>query len=184
MRTIYLSLSTLPISSLYPPPPPGWWYVEDHRGRSGWVPASYLHPLLDKERPCVTNGEKIIGTVYNVLQNHTATQADELNVKKGDMVEVVMVSVDGWWAVRWDSERIHYHQHMVRYHQCNTISLCIVADNFVFCFADASISFLVSVVWIIKLHRDIFLSGLLFRWAILVSFSAHSHTCVLLTPAL
>ena len=94
MHTIYLSLHTPYIFSL------GWWFVEDHHGRSGWVPASYLRPLLDKERTRVINGEKIIGTVYDVLQNHTATQEDELNVKKGDMVEVVMVSVDGWWAVR------------------------------------------------------------------------------------
>lgn len=48
------SLSPLTLPSLYLSPSlspvliSGWWYVEDLHGRSGWAPASFLKPVLDK----------------------------------------------------------------------------------------------------------------------------------------
>lgn len=81
-------------------PPPGWWYAEDQHGRSGWVPATYLRPILDTSSNRLAEGEKIVGTKQVVMHGHRAEQEDELTVRRGESVEVVMVSNDGWWVVR------------------------------------------------------------------------------------
>ncbi len=81
-------------------PSPGWWYAEDQHGRSGWVPATFLRPILDSGAGRVAEGENIAGTEQRVARGHKAGQEDELTVRKGQSVLVVNVSGDGWWIVR------------------------------------------------------------------------------------
>ena len=45
---LQLSLPSLHLSLFPPALISGWWYVEDLHGRSGWAPASFLKPVLDK----------------------------------------------------------------------------------------------------------------------------------------
>ena len=46
--SLQLSLPSLHLSLFPPALISGWWYVEDLHGRSGWAPASFLKPVLDK----------------------------------------------------------------------------------------------------------------------------------------
>jgi len=78
----------------------GWWYVEDHHGRSGWVPATYLRPILDNNQKRPEGSENITGSTMKVLQAHKSDQDDELTVSRGESVEVILVTSDGWWIVR------------------------------------------------------------------------------------
>lgn len=77
----------------------GWWfvYVEDSN-EQGWAPAACLLPddrtnLQDCKitAPC---GE------FQALKDFEATEADEVSCKKGEKVEVIQASLDGWWKVR------------------------------------------------------------------------------------
>ncbi len=44
--------------------------------------------------------DQIIGSKMAVVRGHKAEQEDELSVKRGETVELLNVSPDGWWIVR------------------------------------------------------------------------------------
>lgn len=74
----------------------GWWFVQDENSRTGWIPATYLQPIVDNES---SNQDTVVGTDRKVIRAHTAQKDDELSIKVGEVVEVVRTSQDGWWFV-------------------------------------------------------------------------------------
>ena len=38
----------------------GWWYVEDRHGRTGWAPATYLGPVVDRARKASSSSKSSI----------------------------------------------------------------------------------------------------------------------------
>lgn len=74
----------------------GWWLVQDENSRTGWMPATYLQPIVDSGSATQVN---VVGTDRKVIKSHTAQKDDELSIRVGEVVEVVRVSHEGWWFV-------------------------------------------------------------------------------------
>lgn len=78
----------------------GWWFVQDENSRSGWIPATYLQPIVDHDSNLLSNYEEVVGSNREVVKVHRANKDDELSVKVGERVEVLHASKEGWWLVR------------------------------------------------------------------------------------
>lgn len=76
----------------------GWWFVQDENSRTGWIPATYLRPIVDSDH--TNDNEGVVGTDRKVYKEHTAQKDDELTIEIGDTVEVLQASKEGWWIVR------------------------------------------------------------------------------------
>lgn len=75
----------------------GWWFIQDEHSRAGWVPATYLRPIVDNDSNIQ---DDVVGSDREVVKAHVAGKDDELTVKTGEIVEVVQASKEGWWLVR------------------------------------------------------------------------------------
>ena len=76
----------------------GWWFVQDENSRTGYIPATYLRPIVDNDNSF--EDEKVVGSDREVIKEHTAQKDDELTIKLREIVEVVQASKEGWWLVR------------------------------------------------------------------------------------
>ena len=79
----------------------GWWLCVAEN-EQGYLPASILQPLdgfHDNEKL-----EDFSCKQYIVNADFASNNSDELSLKKGQTVEVVFKSYDGWWRVKCGSE--------------------------------------------------------------------------------
>ncbi|NXM12681.1 NOXO1 oxidase, partial [Ploceus nigricollis] len=80
----------------------GWWLVENADKQIAWFPASYLEELdacEDIQNAFSSNEE---GSLYFVVQAYEAQKADELSLNQGVVVEVLRMSHNGWWLIRYN----------------------------------------------------------------------------------
>ncbi|XP_013417761.1 SH3 and PX domain-containing protein 2A isoform X4 [Lingula anatina] len=79
--------------------PSGWWFVHLERSdQEGWAPGAFLEPLQGKEEEPQAE-DKPIGRCVT-LCDYIGDGEDEVSYKKGEIVEVIETSMDGWWKVR------------------------------------------------------------------------------------
>ncbi|XP_039631800.1 NADPH oxidase organizer 1-like [Polypterus senegalus] len=83
--------------------PEGWWLVENEARRLAWFPAPYLEKCDD------TVGEETLledmqeeGQRFYAVRGYKASNADELSLQIGVVVEVLQKADDGWWLIRYN----------------------------------------------------------------------------------
>ncbi|XP_034047309.1 NADPH oxidase organizer 1a [Thalassophryne amazonica] len=81
----------------------GWWLVENESKRMAWFPAPYLEKVddYDDDEP---DGTSERGKLYTVVKNYKATKDDEISVTIGSLVEVLEMSDNGWWLIRYNGK--------------------------------------------------------------------------------
>ncbi|XP_028267813.1 NADPH oxidase organizer 1-like [Parambassis ranga] len=89
----------------------GWWLVEKEDKRMAWFPAPYLEKINDDEddddEVDETGGTCGRGMLYTAIKNYKATKDDEITVSIGSVVEVMQMSENGWWLIRY-KEKVGY----------------------------------------------------------------------------
>lgn len=80
----------------------GWWLAANEEGMNGWVPATYLETLYGEassqtENNRVKPGE---GEMFEADTDFSASSADEMTFKIGDVLEVLEKSLEGWWYAK------------------------------------------------------------------------------------
>ena len=80
----------------------GWWLAQTQDGdEQGWVPGSYMDPLYtdiesdDDLATLPSEPERFVTTA-----DYMAVERDELSVERGNVVEVITKTKDGWWTCR------------------------------------------------------------------------------------
>uniref|UniRef100_A0A8C4Y1W7 SH3 and PX domains 2B n=1 Tax=Gopherus evgoodei TaxID=1825980 RepID=A0A8C4Y1W7_9SAUR len=79
----------------------GWWFVSTS-DEQGWVPATCLEAqdgVQDEFSMQPEEEEK-----YTVIYPYTARDEDEMNLDKGDVVEVIQKNLEGWWKIRYQGQ--------------------------------------------------------------------------------
>ncbi|KAL0993110.1 hypothetical protein UPYG_G00103340 [Umbra pygmaea] len=78
----------------------GWWLVENVDKHIAWFPAPYLEKIDEEEEDEKKglNGETVL---YSAVRKHTATNADEVSVDIGSVVEILQKTNNGWWLIRY-----------------------------------------------------------------------------------
>ena len=84
---------------------PSWWIVRNTRGDSGLVPKDYLEEVLYSDPANQDNTRIAPMTSRSSTQAvakfaYRASRDDELDIQKGDIVEVLEKEGDGWWRGR------------------------------------------------------------------------------------
>ncbi|XP_061912082.1 NADPH oxidase organizer 1-like [Entelurus aequoreus] len=78
--------------------PAGWWLVENEEKCMAWFPAPYL------EKEDNETGFHLGGALYCAVRSYSAKKVDEVSVPIGSVVEVLKMSDDGWWFVRFNGK--------------------------------------------------------------------------------
>ncbi|XP_061765045.1 SH3 and PX domain-containing protein 2A-like [Nerophis ophidion] len=78
--------------------PAGWWLVENEEKCMAWFPAPYL------EKEDNETGFHLGGALYCAVRSYSAKKDDEVSVPIGSVVEVLKMSDDGWWFVRFNGK--------------------------------------------------------------------------------
>uniref|UniRef100_A0A146Z3H9 NADPH oxidase organizer 1 n=1 Tax=Fundulus heteroclitus TaxID=8078 RepID=A0A146Z3H9_FUNHE len=77
--------------------PAGWWLVESEDKRLAWFPAPYLE-LSEGDHD---EEEGVLGgSLHCAVRSFSSSNADEVSVSIGSVVEVLRKSDDGWWLIR------------------------------------------------------------------------------------
>ncbi|XP_018408869.1 PREDICTED: neutrophil cytosol factor 1 isoform X1 [Nanorana parkeri] len=76
----------------------GWWFCQ-MKNKRGWVPAAYLEPL-DGPDESEEQDPDYAGELHIATKDYSGELQDELDIKKGETVEVIHKLLDGWWVVR------------------------------------------------------------------------------------
>lgn len=73
-----------------------WWQVRNQSGGVGLVPKDYLQEIMYSEPPLLQAPKSVsVRTMAKFAYN--ASRDDELNLRKGDCVEILEKEGDGWW---------------------------------------------------------------------------------------
>lgn len=78
--------------------------TQDDESQSGWLPASYLDPVY---ADATDSSEDELATLpavperFITTSDYVATEADELSVLRGCVVDVLTKPMDGWWSCRY-----------------------------------------------------------------------------------
>lgn len=83
--------------------PTGWWLVENEDKRLAWFPAPYLELWEGEE----DDSEDVFppgGALYCAVRSYSTTNADEVSVSIGSVVEVLRKSDNGWWLIRFNGK--------------------------------------------------------------------------------
>ncbi|XP_077595296.1 NADPH oxidase organizer 1b [Stigmatopora nigra] len=79
--------------------PSGWWLVENEEKHIAWFPATYLEKEEDTK-----GGFQTEAALYCAVRNYSTKKSDELSLPIGSVVEVLKMSDDGWWLVRFNGK--------------------------------------------------------------------------------
>ncbi|KAA0725297.1 NADPH oxidase organizer 1 [Triplophysa tibetana] len=79
----------------------GWWLVENEDKRLAWFPAPYLE-LCDEEEDEDEFDPTCDVSLYCATRSYTSKKEDELCLSIGTVVEVLQMSDNGWWLVRYN----------------------------------------------------------------------------------
>ncbi|XP_054624440.1 NADPH oxidase organizer 1-like [Dunckerocampus dactyliophorus] len=78
--------------------PAGWWLVENEEKCMAWFPGPYLEKEEDE------TGFQLGGVLYCAVRSYSTNKADEVSVPIGSVVEVLRMSDDGWWLIRFNGK--------------------------------------------------------------------------------
>ncbi|KAI7797270.1 putative NADPH oxidase organizer 1, partial [Triplophysa rosa] len=81
----------------------GWWLVENEDKRLAWFPAPYLE-LCDEEEDEDEFDSTCDMSLYCSTRSYTSKKEDELCLSIGAVVEVLQMSDNGWWLVRYNTK--------------------------------------------------------------------------------
>nr|XP_046270926.1 NADPH oxidase organizer 1a [Scatophagus argus] len=82
----------------------GWWLVENEEKRMAWFPAPYLEKFDDDSDEDDRDGTPERGMLYTAVKSYKATKDDEITVAIGAVVEVLQMSENGWWLIRYNGK--------------------------------------------------------------------------------
>ncbi|XP_027753052.1 NADPH oxidase organizer 1 [Empidonax traillii] len=107
----------------------GWWLVENADKQIAWFPASYLEELDVHEDVQNTFSSSEEGSLYFVVQPYEAQKGDELSLHSGVVVEVLRMSDNGWWLIRYNGSTGYMPSLCLRpyknpHHKLQTIISC------------------------------------------------------------
>uniref|UniRef100_A0A3Q3WS65 Uncharacterized protein n=1 Tax=Mola mola TaxID=94237 RepID=A0A3Q3WS65_MOLML len=75
----------------------GWWFVSSEDAQ-GWVPATCLEAQDDPDDFTFPGEEE---EKYSVVYPYSARDADEIDLERGMIVEVIQKNLEGWWKIRY-----------------------------------------------------------------------------------
>ncbi|KAJ1937466.1 hypothetical protein FBU59_004741, partial [Linderina macrospora] len=81
-----------------------WWVgVNTSTGESGWFPANYVDKIEEQRTPLPARRPKKPKRMARVLEDFEGTEADDLTLKTGDVVEILK-EYDGWYYGKLNGE--------------------------------------------------------------------------------
>ncbi|XP_055032942.2 NADPH oxidase organizer 1b [Misgurnus anguillicaudatus] len=80
----------------------GWWLVENENKKLAWFPAPYLELCEEEEDEDEFDSTNVETTLYCAIRSYTSGKEDELSLSIGAVVEVLQMSDNGWWLIRYN----------------------------------------------------------------------------------
>lgn len=80
----------------------GWWLVENENKKLAWFPAPYLELCEEEEEEDEFDSTNVEISLYCAIRSYTSGKEDELSLSIGAVVEVLQMSDNGWWLIRYN----------------------------------------------------------------------------------